>query len=309
MKIIGTTKLTTPCIWTCIGKGIEGFARLIGAPVTIYDQADFIAGRLQPDNDKIIFIFEAGFAQAQHTGWSIADLKRIWPNSTFVALSSDSIIWLKQHGRDQLDYSYVDLLLDVEDESINHYKSQGVLCDRWLWTTSNWMINHIEQYKYAPRTFNTQFDFILVANMGGDYRTRLQAYIQQNGYSLTNGGGCGHDDNDLTRLFDFYKNSCVTLGTTSHNNPIIRGMKGFRDWIGPLLGAPLIYDNYPQAMYSYGSIVPYYGYNDFASLISLYNKIQNKSYKQFLIEQQTHWIYSNTIDEQLFRILLKHAII
>lgn len=304
MKIVGTTNKAISCIWTTIGKGIERFGNKLGLETVIYDREDFLNHRIVGTDEQTVFIFEAG--TPQHAGYSMARIKQLFPNSILIALSSDAIIYKNVLQHEQLDYKYIDILMDVEDEAMNYYSNKyRIIGEKWLWTTSEWLIEAAENFISPP--LPKLYDFICVAIFSGPFRRMLRDYLIHHGLSITNGGGCGHEDNDLRRLFTHYKQSRWTLGTTSHNNPQIRGMKGFRDWIGPFLGAPLIYDNYFQVMGAYGSVVPYYDYTDFSSIKSLINMSENK--REELCTKQRMWARLNTIEEQLYKVCKKHGIL
>lgn len=312
MKLIGTTNANVSCIWTTIGKSIEALGGLLDLETIIYDDHEFKSKFIKPESDKVIFIFEAG--TPQHAGYSMKDMKKLFPDSVFIALSSDAIIYIKEHGYDQLDYNYVDILLDVEDEAVDYYTSRTpyLIGEKWLWTTSSWLISKAKDSISFNASLNVKkndFDFICVSIMAGEYRQNLKKHLESRGFKITNGGGNGHNDNDLTRLFNHYYRSNITLGTTSHNNPKIRGMKGFRDWIGPLIDAPLIYDNYNQVMYSYGLSVPYYDYDDFDSILELFEPLQDAGNRRLLLDKQKSWIMNNTIEEQLFKVIKKHGVL
>lgn len=307
MKLIGTTNSQISCIWTTIGKAIEELGNILELETIIYDREDFLQGKIQQTQEEVLFIFEAG--TPQHAGYTMAKMKWYYPNSTFVALSSDAIIYKEELRYDQLDYNYVDILLDVEDKALDYVTSKyrSVIGEKWLWTTSQWLLREAEHF-YLRNNPVRDIDFICVAILSGEYRQNLRKYLEGAGYKFSNGGGCGHEDNDLHRLFSHYSRSKWTLGTTSHNNPKIRGMKGFRDWIGPKLGAPLIYDNYPQVMGAYGMVVPYYDYNDFSSITRLVESISDEKRTEISINQ-CFWIQNNTIEDQLYRVIKKHGIL
>lgn len=313
MKIIGTTNKQISCIWTTIGKAIEGLGEMTNIETIIYDREDFLNNRIEPTKEEVVFIFEAG--TPQHAGYSMEKMKNYFPNSRFIALSSDAVIYKDVLKYDQLDYNYVDILLDVEDKALDYLKGKysRLICDKWMWTISGWLFNEATDYALqhghcALRKIEKEFDFICVAIFAGDYRQRLRQYLEYSGFKFTNGGGNGHEDNDLQRLFRYYSLSRWTLGTTSHNNPAIRGMKGFRDWLGPVLGAPLIYDNYNQVMAAYGSIVPYYEYTDFSSITTTVNRFSEEQ-RMELAYDQWEWIRFNTIEEQLFKVCKRYGIL
>jgi hypothetical protein len=306
MKIIGTTKYNTPCLWTCIGKGIEGLSKYTNIPIIIYDQQDIANGNIIKDNDDIILLFEAGCFQ--HAGWSLSKVKDWFPNSKLIPIAADTNIYLFLRNQHQLDYELVDLWLDLDTRCIDYYKNLGIQADQWMWTISDWFIDYI---KKTTITLDTKrYDFIGVyhiVSMIDGYRARLINYLKDHNLSFTNGGGNGHEDNDLERLINYYYHSHITLGTTSHNiGEDFRTPKGFRDWIGPFTGTPLIYDDYPMIMDCYQDTVPYYKYKDFDSIVELYNKYKGD---QKLLQKQQTWATNNTIDKQLYRLLQKYEFI
>lgn len=315
MKIVGTTNSQISCIWSTIGLSIAELGRSLGLETIIYDRQDFLDKKIQYESEEVIFIFEAG--TPQHAGYTMKDMKAYFPNSKFVCLSSDAIIYKEVLGYDQLDYNYVDIFLDVEDKAVDYVTSKykNVIGGKWLWTISCGLGNYItDGYFHDMAVLDRglsadRFDFILVAILSGEYRQNLKNFIMRRGFTITNGGGCGHEDNDIPRLISHYLASGITLGTTSHNNPKIRGMKGFRDWIGPLTGAPLIYDDYPQAVAAYGDAVPYYDYNDFESILVLRERLLDKEVRHDYLYKQRSWISNNTIELQLNRILKSHGIL
>lgn len=313
MRIIGTTKLSTPCIWTAIGKGIEGLEKLTNIPVTMYDHEDFLHKTLKPSNDEIIFIFEAGFGQKQHTGWDLIDLKRIWPNSVFIALASDTPTYIHKLHRPQLDFNLVDLFLELDPKYAKLY-SHLTKTDVWDWTISQYMIDLIGN----NNKIDHHYDFIGVYHPDSlkrdGWRKWVLSEFEKEGLRFTNGGGNGHDDNDIGRLISYYSDSLITLGTTSDNiggTPWDRhACKGFRDWIGPFCGSVLIYDDSPYIMQKYGDVVPYYEYKNIHSIFNIYTKlIKDNQYREQLLKKQRDWARQNTIDIQLFNLLHRHNFI
>jgi hypothetical protein len=288
-----------------MGKGIEGLSKYVDCNIIIYDQEDIAQGKMSPDDDEVIIIFEAGCFQ--HAGISLQKLKEYFPNSKIIPLSADGNIHLFLRGQHQLDYRFVDLWLDLDPRCVKIYRELGINADQWMWTISDWFIDYIKQFAYTLET--KTYDFIGVyhiASMDAGYRAELIKYIENCNLCFTNGGGNGHDDNDIDRLLNHYFHSHITLGTTSHNIPNFRTPKGFRDWIGPFTGAPLIYDDHPVIMDCYQDVVPYYRYDDFRSIIELYNKYKGD---QDLLQKQQYWAINNTIDKQLYRMLQKYEII
>ena len=307
MKIIGITKKNTPCMWTCIGKGIEGLGKYVDIPVIMYDQEDI--KQLQPDNDEIILIFQAGNFRCE--GWNLRKVKKCFPNSKIIPLGADTNIFLFIHNRHELDYKLVDLYLDLDIRCIEHYGNLGIKVDQWMWTTSDWFLNYVKNFSLNNK-YEKEYDFIGVYHPGTlnhGYRKEMLEFIKNKRYKFTNGGGNGHEDNDLDRLLSYYAKSYISLGTTSHGIDNFRTLKGFRDWIGMYLDCPLIYDNWEMVKNCYNDNVIYYDYNNFQTIIDSFKLLQNNDLRKEYLNKQKEWIVNNTIDKQLLKLLIKHNFI
>lgn len=309
MKIIGTTKLNTPCIWTCIGKGIEGLSKYINADVKIYDETEIRSRQIEPCDDKVIFIFEAGIPI--HANFPLHIAKQYFPNSIFIPLATDTIFY-RYRNEHQMDLRLVDLYLESHKEVVDEYLSLGIKSDFWDWNISDWFIDYIEKNKIKTDKI---YDFIGVYHPGtiqnGKYRGNMIEYLQNHGYTFTNGGGNGHDDNDIDRLIKYYCQSKIVLGTSSHNiSNTAQYRKGFRDFIGPFCDIPIIYDNYHEAIRDWGPIMPYYKFGDFREIVTLTDSLLSfhKIYNHFVYKQQ-NYARNNSIDKQLYRLLLKYNFI
>jgi hypothetical protein len=306
MKIIGTTKKTTPCIWTNIGVGIEGLKKYLNCEVIIYDHLQWQQRQIDADSDELIFIFEAG--TPFHTGWTLPQIKQYFPNSKLVPLAADASIFILERGQHQLDYNYIDLWLDCDQRCVDIYRNLGIDADIWMWTISDWFIDYITSY-YNHCAQSKNYDFIGVY---GPYtlevgdRGHMLSYLKKHNFSFTNGGGNGPDDNDIDRLIDHFIKSKITLGTTSHTIPNFHGIKGFRDWIGPFTNTPLIYDDWHLVQKLYGDIVPYYRYNHPEDIVDLFYKVDGNFE---IINKQQLWAIENTIDKQLCRLLQKYGLL
>src|SRR5690606_26670343 len=147
--------------------------------------------------------------------------------------------------RPQLEPGLIDLHFEIMPQSIDWLKENGApLVERWIWTTSDYLITKTQDYLRDYPIPGKDYDFIGVYHPGtisnvGSWRHSMVQFVTEKGYKFTQGGGTGHDDSDLSRLFDHYRRSLTTIGTSSHNRPELTRLgccKGFRDVLGPLLG-------------------------------------------------------------------------
>lgn len=109
-------------------------------------------------------------------------------------------------------------------------------------------------------------------------------------------------EHDLKKVVDFYSRSKVCLGNSCRaNDHTPRGTKGMRDWIAPLCGIPLIYDDYQEIVDM--KIVPTYGYHDWDGVIELTNSLAaDKELYDDVVEKQKKFSLENTLDKQLTKI-------
>jgi hypothetical protein len=146
------------------------------------------------------------------------------------------------------------------------------------------------------------------------YRAEMTKYIKECGYTFSQGGGTGHNDGNLEKIYRKYISSWFTLGTTSHNRPELTKegtMKGFRDWIGPILNSLLIYDNHPNIIKLFPvDYIPLYSYGKFDEILNIVDQLKKDTWLyKFFLSQQKKWAIDNTIDKQLYKLLLKHNFI
>ena len=315
MKVTTIIDYTTPCLWTCLGKGVEGITKYLNIPVQTYERLALLYyDKPAVDEEDIILIIEAGIVGVEnqtytHDITTLSILKEIFPNSKVVILSSDAIFYIDVRKEPQVDFKYVDLFLDVDPRCVEHYQKEGIKADLWMWTLSDWLFGCARGYYLTHKLdqYEKKYDFIGVYNQDSltyGYRKNLLDYIKQNNLTFTSGGCNGTYDGNLLNLFNHYGMSKITLGTTSHAlHPDFHSFKGFRDWIGPVLGSMLIYDDFAQNYYK--DIIPYYNYKTFDRLIDIATKVNPMEW----LPLQLEWAYHNTIDKQLVRLLLAHNLI
>jgi hypothetical protein len=280
--------------------------------VICYDWNQALQHKLDADNSTDA-IYLADIGKAQHAGISSQEIRNLYPNGKIVVLASDTHAYQdKYQWGNPTD---IDLHLDLMPQFAALWHHRGLKTDVWKWTISSHLYKTLTELSVKVEYPNKKYDFIGVYHPYTiqNYRKEMIDYLQDNGYSFTRGNGNGHNDNQLSDLFEYYQNSWFTLGTTSHNDQRytkIGSMKGFRDWIGPCLNCPLIYDSHPNVVQLFDTQIPLYRYGDFKEITNICDYYKNNigEYEN-LIKTQKEWALNNTIDKQLFNLLMKHKII
>jgi len=282
-----------------------------------YEHKFYTIGQLQEeqvDHDSspdTLFIFECALLKLPHK--TTKDIKRWFPNCKIIALGSDSLTYKSGYDwrypqnpspYEIYDIHDVDLWLDINDEMVEDYAKLGLKTDWWENTTSHYMI---EQYENRPRIDKTQ-DIISLIGHRNPYRNALVTFLESR-YKCQFGMHPSAADFNLDHMYRDFSKSRIVLGTTSPCWWSNRSMKGFRDWLGPLCGTVLIYDDHPDVIRKYNTC-PIYKYDDFETISELFTEIttDDELYGKLLAEQLA-WIKQNTIAIQLYNALIKHGVV
>ncbi len=335
MKIYTFVDWSTACVYTTMGWGVQGLTEYIpSAEVVAYSLEQLSDRDFDGDSDSdTILIFEIG--NPQHTGWSTKKLRSRFPNAKFVALCSDTVYYQMNGLSLQMDPDGIDLHLEVMPQSVEWLQNKGIAAEFFRWGISDKLINKAVAYandtffqdyvegihnaKSTHLSYKKNIDFIGVYHPGTIsnpqcWRHHAVKYLEENGYSFTQGGGNGHQDNSLERLFSYYTRSKFTLGTTSHNRPELTRlgcMKFFRDELGPLFHSVLIYDNHPNVKLRYNyvdQIVPTYDYDSFYSITCIAREM-SEEYRQIYLDKQQKYVFDHCFEKELLRNLVKHNIL
>lgn len=321
MKIYTVTDFDVPFEVVSVNYGIEGLSKYIkDCAVHTISFSDMKLRKINRDeSNDVLFIFEIGYPQ--HAGLTAKDLRKWFPNAKFITLCCDTMYYIKNNLPLQLpdQKEEIELTLELNSNCRFWFDEKGIKNDLWMWTISDKLIDEL-MVLAGPLDFSIKDnDFIgvyhpcSISNVGS-YRNNMIKYIKDNGYTFSQGGGTGHNDGNLEKIYRKYISSWFTLGTTSHNRPELTKegtMKGFRDWIGPILNSLLIYDNHPNVKELFPlHIIPNYEYGDFEKILKL-AKILKEEKKLYLtiLKSQKQWAKDNTIDKQLYRLLVKHNIV
>lgn len=253
--------------------------------------------------DKSSDIILVSFDDSAHLQKPINWIKTILPNCKIVILGGDAIY--ASNFEQYEDIKLVDLHLEMLSETINIYKERSYNVARWMWTTSEYLLNKIYQTD-LPKSPIKVYDAIALFRIREynvtPYRCQLIEFFNKEKMSLLTNLG----ENDLQKIFQLYNKSWVSLGSTSSSWPSPRrSLKGFRDWISPFCGTVLVYDNHPDVISLYTTDLPIYNYSNFQSIKNIINTIKTLSTKQYndiLVEQQ-QWVLGNTLERQFTNIL------
>lgn len=321
MIIHHPTEFTKSFVWHSTGLAVKNLAALMGGYAYQFEACTW-GNRMDSGNWGVspekadLLIVEATYFEIN--GTTVQEVRRHYSNAAIIVLSSDAIYFVatgKNGGFQFQGLGDVDLFLELDPRVREHYRELGYRnIDEWKWTASAELLGHIAGTPNPPFE-EREYDFIGVyaphtIAREGSYRNQMVRAIESAGLKFTQGGGSGHGDSDIDRLIQHYKNSKFTLGTSSHDNPLLtQCVKGFRDFMGPAAGSLLIYDNNP-AIRLYNCPMPVHPYGDFDRLISLTEEYKsNPLIYQSTLEAQQKWVLENTIEKQLFKKLKEHKLV
>lgn len=312
MKTIYTMIDPYPYSQLTVHEDYKIIAKQFGYAHKFYTIAQFCEGNIDVDSSPdTIFMFECALLKISKR--TTKDVKRWFPNCKIVALSSEGITY--KHGYahyennptrefEIYDGYDVDLWLDETSEIVEDYSKKGVTTDIWEMTTSEFLV---EQFSNKPRVDKFQDMICLIGHKVG-YRAKMIQFLNQR-YKIQWGKGPAEGNYALDHLYNSFSGSKVVLGTTSPCWWTNRGMKGFRDWLGPICGTVLIYDDHPDVIKQFPTC-PLYKYDDFDTIVDLFEVITGNADKYSgILRDQEIWIKENTIAKQLSKLLIKYNII
>lgn len=225
--------------------------------------------------------------------------------SKFIVLGSDTVYRSSTNLCEWPQCSEADLFLDLVDgAAVGFQRRHGVPANTWMWTPSNTMLKLLHGFAHltrdVPRAAKTVTLFMRIA--GFPFREAMVKGLQAAGYTVH--GGLDPTAGTLQEIFMLYRRSVVVVGSTSSSVPWspCRSMKGFRDWIGPPLGAVLIYDDHPDVLRKYAH-VPTHQHGNLTDLLLLLQRDHvshvGSEQRHRLLAQQQRWLASNLLDWQL----------
>jgi hypothetical protein len=205
-------------------------------------------------------------------------------------------------GLEAIKDSSIDLFLDC----------LGYVCDdaSRLWNSRRYIYNVstsvAEQFLSKKEEAEIEFDGICLANFhvrGDSDRGQMHNYLNENGYRLRIGGDQDKEKHEIDFIRSLYAKSKVCLGTSTRGGRLHpRSVKGFRDWIAPLCGIPLIYDDYSQVV-DLPVEIPFYKWQKWEEIIELTDVLyRDTKLRKRIVEEQTEFSLANTLDKQLINI-------
>jgi len=298
---------TEPYSYLTVWYDYAEFAAQRGYELRSFDSIHAFLGVVN-DPDPCLFIAESATLQRTH----LSRIKQCLPNSYVVILGSDTI----HHGLDPAKnpevpgaLEHVNLWLDLVSDVVESYRRSGLNAVLWHWTTSEYFVKELDSLTaqgYNVLKGKKSVDLIGLFREDQSYRKWLWEGLRMNGASYIKGGdGVSYE---ARKLHAAYSSALITLGTTSPSWTNCRTIKGFRDWIGPLCGSMLVYDNHPQIMREYGNLIPFfYDYHKpVDTLTDIVNCVKNSMSAELysrIVSNQADWVRENTIAKQLLRLL------
>ena len=190
----------------------------------------------------------------------------------------------------------VDLYIDPLTCMI-HDASKRWTSKRITWNVSS---NIAEQIMNAPKAASKDADAICMCAPAeqGTIRDSIFKHLDSKSFKTLR----YLNEHNLETVVDLYSRSRVCLGTSSRAvDHLPRGSKGMRDWIAPLCGIPLIYDDYQEIVDM--KIVPTYDYQDWNEIIDLTNSLtMDQELYDDIVKEQKKFSLENTLDKQLINI-------
>lgn len=304
---------TEPYSYLTVWYDYQEFAAQRGYELVSFDSVHSLLGMVH-DTSPCLFIAESATLQRIH----LREIKACLPNSFVVILGSDTV----HHGLDPSinpevpgALEHVDLWLDLVSDVVASYRNYGLNAELWHWTTSEWYVEELREQSEAgigsgvykhPGKDERPVDLIGLFRNNTDYRKKLWSNLEADGLLCTKSGqGISYEPN---QLYWEYSRALLTLGTTSPSWTNCRTIKGFRDWIGPLCGSMLIYDDHTQIRNEYKNLIPiFYNYYDPIGDIKFWvdscKKVFDARDYQAIIDIQADWVRQNTIAKQLHRLI------
>lgn len=300
--------------------GLKRLAKKRGLDFSCFDIEDLKRGWFSGHDVSIVVLHAAHIKIAQTTTSAI---KARYPGAKLVTLGSDSIYYTRRYPDehrgllvDPRGYEFVrpedvDLHLDLMQEVVDKLNGDGFRADRWLWTACEAGLELAKEVM-AERAPPIDLDVICYANPNvsapGNYRPTLTRELSRRGRSIQWGGTTpfvGVECDTLKSIYRLYRRARVCLGTSSPSWTPCRTMKGWRDWIAPALGVPLIYDDILEMD---ELPVEKFAYRDFDHLARILARYDCPDYRQGVVDWQMSWLEKNTLEKQFERIFDQHGL-
>lgn len=307
---------------------LEALAKERGLPFFAVQLDDFKAGKwVHADNPTIIL--HAAHVKISRT--TIGAIKSRHRTSRVITLGSDSLYYVRkypdrhhgllvdtQNGFEFVGMEEVSLHLDLMNEAVEAAERFGTKAVRWYWTASQRGLDIAREVAAEPKPAPGA-DAICYANPNvsapGGYRPRLTRELQKRGRYLQWGGTTDFvtvDENVLRDIYRLYRRSRVCLGTSSPSWAPDRAAKGWRDFVAPVLGLPVIYDDLPEVTDIRGPAgqgycpIDTFGYEDWDGLAALLCLYDDDQYLKDAVSAQVKWVNENTLDKQFSRVFSEY---
>jgi len=294
-----------------IDMGIEAFASLLGQECRMYNLGQTFEPSL--DNNVVIlqgFQFRGESRAVGACGNNIDNIRAYFPNSYIIVMGSYST-----HCPDYIEYDHpskADLHLDTCYNVSEEFKKRGYNADMFLWSGNQHVFNQAKNFYATYGKLPSVREAICLCRCPASYpggyfydRNVLFRGIMDAGISL----GYNLELFSLEGSIRAFAESDVAIGTTTPSSDPQRNGKGFRDWLGPFVGCPLVADDYNGYLDLYEGIVPMYKYGDIADCVNKIRLVQqfDPEAKSELLARQVAFAEHNTVEQQLLRVYKKYV--
>lgn len=187
---------------------------------------------------------------------------------------------------------YIDPLTCMVDDASKRWPSKKI-----IWNVAS---DVAEEMMNAPKATSKDADAICMCAPAAEETIRggMFKHLDAKGFTALR----ALNEHDLENVVNLYSRSRVCIGTSSRAvDHLPRGSKGMRDWIAPLCGIPLIYDDYQEIVDM--KIVPTYDYQDWDEIVDLTNSLtMDQELYDDIVKEQKKFSLENTLDKQLINI-------
>lgn len=293
-------------------------------PFTAFDLTQLKAHAFPAYDVRLIVLHAAHLKIARLT---TGELKQAYPRAKLVTLGSDFIYYTRRYpdrhegllvdprGYEFVRVEDVDLHLDLMNEVVEKLRVDGIPSARWYWTASAEGLRLAGELCAEEPEPEKTCDVICYANPNvsapGGYRPRLTRELVARGRKIQWGGTTEFvtlSPDVLRDIYRTYRSAKVSLGTSSPSWTPCRTAKGWRDWIAPALGVPLIYDDLPEAIDIQGPAglgqcpLNTFAYGDWEGLEALLKQYDDHRLRETVVCNQRKWIKENTLEKQFARV-------
>jgi len=331
--IVVPTEVSVTFVATCVVASVARIGHMLGA--SVLSPVQMLNNAIPPaESASALYVAEAAYLKRKDKDKPQLDvIRRILPQSTIIVLSGDGCHFIGNGQKAGIEFKNInqaDLFCDLQEWVNDRIRKSSdgrihICKTPWMWTASEFLIDSIRAHirsrgirdawswhpssshaaartRQLPVIPTKQADVIGLMRMTRSresVRTELQSKFN---YKVIVGGT--QNLFTLRQDFDHYLSSVAVWGSSSPSWTSCQTMKGFRDWIGPLLRSVLLYDNYKEVVRAYDRAL-LYSQNSTAEGMHFWIETL-KGEPRFAaktLSYQIDWAEKNSIDNQLLEML------